>query len=121
MRAPSGSSAEPSKSSAIALSFQVSMRINSPGVKNASKMSHKRNQVNGVTLNNFQSGTEHFRVIQIRISQHRLRMASKRTETSFLFPLVFKSGNRCDAVYLDIKRPRPSRNVNENPRGRDPR
>jgi len=70
------------------------------------------------TLNNFQFGTEHLRVIQLRIPLHRLRMASKERKTWLLFPLVSKSGNRCDAVYLDIKRPRPSRNVDENPRRR---
>src|SRR5580704_14845823 len=42
----------------------------------------------------------------------------KERKTWVLFPLVSKSGNRCDAVYLDIKRPRPSRNVNENSRRR---
>ena len=42
--------------------------------------------------------------------------ASRRTENMVSFPLVSESGDRCDAVYLDIKRPRPSRNVNEDPR-----
>jgi hypothetical protein len=70
------------------------------------------------TLNNFRFGTEHLRVIQIRIPLHRLRMATQKGKHWFLFPFVSKSGNRRDAVHLDIKRPRPSRNVNENPRRR---
>ena len=71
------------------------------------------------TLNNFQLGDgASSRNSDTHPTAQTSDEPQKERKTWFLFRLVSKSGNRCDAVYLDIKRPRPSRNVNEYPRRR---